>query len=128
MLWFNYGQCGSWCSNGQHGSIGQYGLVQKHIWKIRNTTKCLVRFLLRRCLCDNWKSSFLPLLVFDWCSFSRWVTAVGDVREQKIKYSTIRIREIGGVRLYVNRLYVKSINFLSQLLENITIMFLVVCV
>ena len=61
--------------NGQYGSIGQYGLVQKHIWKIRNTTKRLVRFLLRRCLCDNWKSSFLPLLVFDWCTFSRWVTA-----------------------------------------------------
>ena len=53
---------------------------------------------------------------------------VGDVREQKIKYWTIRIQEIGGVRLYVNRLYVKSINFLSQLFENITIMFLVVCV
>ena len=27
------------------------------------------------CLCDNWKSSFLPFLYFDWRTFSRRVTA-----------------------------------------------------
>ena len=27
------------------------------------------------CLCDNWKPSFLPLLIFDWRTFSRRVTA-----------------------------------------------------
>ena len=34
-------------------------------------------------LCDNWKSSFLPLLIFDCRTFLR---PVGDVSEQKIKY------------------------------------------
>ena len=29
----------------------------------------------RGCLCDNWKSSFLSLLIFDWCTFWRQVTA-----------------------------------------------------
>ena len=27
------------------------------------------------CLCDSWKPSFLPLLIFDWRTFSRQVTA-----------------------------------------------------
>ena len=27
------------------------------------------------CLCENWKLSFLPALIFDWCTFSRQVTA-----------------------------------------------------
>ena len=27
------------------------------------------------CLCDNCTPSFLPLLIFDWCAFSRRVTA-----------------------------------------------------
>ena len=30
MLWFNYGQYDSQCSNGQYGSIGQYRLVQRN--------------------------------------------------------------------------------------------------
>ena len=33
-------------------------------------------FSYRECLCDNWKPSFLPLLIFDWRTFSRWVTAL----------------------------------------------------
>ena len=28
----------------------------------------------RGCLCDNWKPCFLPLLIFDWHTFSRRVT------------------------------------------------------
>ena len=27
------------------------------------------------CLCENWKLSFLPALIFDWRTFSRQVTA-----------------------------------------------------
>ena len=30
----------------------------------------------RGCLCDNWKPSFLPLLILDWRTFSRRVTAL----------------------------------------------------
>ena len=29
----------------------------------------------RGCLCDNWKPSFWPLLIFNWRTFSRRVTA-----------------------------------------------------
>ena len=29
----------------------------------------------RGCLPSNWKPSFLPLLIFNWRTFSRWVTA-----------------------------------------------------
>ena len=29
----------------------------------------------RGCLCDNWESSFLPLLILDWRTFSRRLTA-----------------------------------------------------
>ena len=29
----------------------------------------------RGCLCDNWKPSFLPLLILDWRTFSRRVTS-----------------------------------------------------
>ena len=31
--------------------------------------------LIRGCLSDSWKPSFLPLLIFDWRTFSRRVTA-----------------------------------------------------
>ena len=31
--------------------------------------------ILRGCLCGNWKSIFLPLLIFDWRTFLRRVTA-----------------------------------------------------
>ena len=50
------------------------------------------------CLCDNWKPIFLPLM-FDWRTFSRRVTARGDVSQQKIKGRPIRTQEIGGVSL-----------------------------
>ena len=30
---------------------------------------------LRGCLCDNWKPSPFPLVIFDWCTLSRRVTA-----------------------------------------------------
>ena len=29
----------------------------------------------RGCLCGKWEASFLPLLVFNWRTFSRWITA-----------------------------------------------------
>ena len=51
------------------------------------------------CLCDNLKPSSLPLLIFNWRTFSRRVTACWWRREQKIQCWPIRIREIGGVRL-----------------------------
>ena len=31
--------------------------------------------ILRGCICDNLKPSFLPRLLFSWCTFSRRVTA-----------------------------------------------------
>ena len=30
---------------------------------------------MRGWVCDNWKSSFLPRLIFNWRTFSRWITA-----------------------------------------------------
>ena len=35
----------------------------------------LLRWSLRGYLCENLKHSFLPCLIFNWCTFSRWVTA-----------------------------------------------------
>ena len=51
------------------------------------------------CFCDNWKSSLLSLLLFNWRTFSRRVQHVGDVSEQTFKYGPIRTRKIGGVWL-----------------------------
>ena len=39
------------------------------IWKTEER-----RVSKRGCLCDNWKLSFLPLLIFNWHTFSRQVT------------------------------------------------------
>ena len=62
----------------------------KHLWTaasgfsfliLKNLVACLsqqvpvVQIYIRGCLCDIWKPSFLPLLIFDWCTFSRRVTA-----------------------------------------------------
>ena len=56
--------------------------------------------ILRGCLCDNWKSIFLPLLIFEWRTFSRRVTAWWWRQSaKKIKCRPIRTREIGGVSL-----------------------------
>ena len=33
--------------------------------------KTRLLFILRGCLCDNWKPSFFPRLIFNWCTFSR---------------------------------------------------------
>ena len=43
--------------------------------------------------------SFLLLLVFDWRTFSRRVTARWDVSQKKIKCRPIRTWELGGVSL-----------------------------
>ena len=55
----------------------------------------------RGCLCDNWKPSFLPRLIFNWRTFSRRVTARWwrQWAKNQIKCVTIRTRELGGVRL-----------------------------
>ena len=29
----------------------------------------------RVCVCDSWKARFLPRFIFNWSTFSRWVTA-----------------------------------------------------
>ena len=42
----------------------------------------------RGCLCDNWKPSFLPLLIFDWRTFSRRVTARWWCQSAKNQVST----------------------------------------
>ena len=42
----------------------------------------------RGCLCDNWKLIFLPLLIFDWCTFSRRVTARWWCQSAKNQVST----------------------------------------
>ena len=59
----------------------------------------MTKFYIRDCLWDNWKPSFLPLLIFNWCTFLRRVTDAGDVSEQKIKCWPMRTQEIGGIRL-----------------------------
>ena len=51
------------------------------------------------CLCHNYRSSFLPLLIFDWRTFSRRVTARWWRQSAKIKCRPIRTREIRGVSL-----------------------------
>ena len=38
-------------------------------------TKTGIYIFQRGCLCDNWKASFLPRLIFNWRTFSRRVTA-----------------------------------------------------
>ena len=56
--------------------------VTIHIFKIRlkriifASTNVLEDFsnYFRSCFCENWKSSFLPRLIFNWRTFSRWVT------------------------------------------------------
>ena len=40
------------------------------------------------CLCDNWKPSFLPLLIFDWRTFSMQVTAWWWRKSEKNQVST----------------------------------------
>ena len=47
----------------------------KHEVKLRYTLNYLTYIVLRGCLCDNWKPSFLHLLIFNWRIFSRRVTA-----------------------------------------------------
>ena len=42
----------------------------------------------RGCLCDNWKPSFLPLLILDWCTFWRRVTARWWRQSAKSQVST----------------------------------------
>ena len=42
----------------------------------------------RGCLCDNWKPSFLPLLILDWRSFLRRVTAPWWRQWEKNQVST----------------------------------------
>ena len=51
------------------------------------------------CLCHNWKPNFLPLLIFDWHTFSMQVTARRWHQSKKIKCRPIRTREKGGVSL-----------------------------
>ena len=51
------------------------------------------------CLCDNWKPSFLPLLIFEWHTFSRRVTVRWWRQSSKVKRRPIRARERGGVSL-----------------------------
>ena len=58
-------------------------------------------------LFDNWKTSFSPLLIFGWRTFSRRVTVRWWWRhQQKIKCRPIRTWEIGGVLL--SDMYVKQ--------------------
>ena len=48
--------------------------LSRDLWHIFfSTQEILPSFL--GCLCDNWKPSFLPLLIFNWRTFSGWVTA-----------------------------------------------------
>ena len=42
---------------------------------IAEATFDLMRLQFGGCLSDNWKPSFLPLLLFNWRTFSRRVTA-----------------------------------------------------
>ena len=45
--------------------------------------------ILRGCICDNLKPSFLPRLLFSWCTFSSGeLQHVGYVGEQKIQELT----------------------------------------
>ena len=44
------------------------------MWHIFFSTQEILQSFLGS-LCDNWKPSFLPLLIFNWRTFSRWVTA-----------------------------------------------------
>ena len=46
------------------------------------------KVILRGCLCDNCTPSFLPLLIFDWHTFSRRVTARWRRQLAKNKVST----------------------------------------
>ena len=84
-------------------------------------------FHLGRCLCDNWKHSFLPRLIFNWRTSSSKLQHVGDVSEQKLKCGPIRYevsnwkrnfmeivncgyirtQEIGGARLQ-EKLYARG--------------------
>ena len=45
-------------------------------------------YINRGCLCENWKPSFLLLLIFDWCTFSRRVTAPWRRQSAKKQVST----------------------------------------
>ena len=55
-----------------------YKMIEKHLWN--NLLLYLVVETLqlvheRGCLCNNWKSSFLSRLIFNWRKFWRWVIA-----------------------------------------------------
>ena len=55
--------------------------------------------LLKGCLCDNWKPSFLPRLNLTGVHFPSELEHVGHAGEQKMKCRPVRTREITSVRL-----------------------------
>ena len=64
----------------------------------------LLKFDLRDCLCDNWKPSFLPRLIYNWCTFSRRVTACWWRQWAKNQVSTNQNsrKNVVSDELYVN--------------------------
>ena len=54
---------------------------------------------LRRCLCDNWKPSFLSLLIFNWRTFLRRATSRWWHQWAKNQVLPIRMWQMRGVRL-----------------------------
>ena len=67
----------------------------------------------RGCLCDNWKSSFLPR-TFNWRTFSRRVTAHQVSKKSKIDQSKLekqlvsdcKTNYMGGLRLVMKVLFI----------------------
>ena len=80
-------------------------IVLKFLWVLNS--KFANPRILGGSLCDNWKPSFLSLVIFDWRTFSRWVAApwwCQWAKNQALTYQNSRKRWCQVV--FVNNIYI----------------------